>query len=159
MNQGQIALQYRELAVKSATQVGLVVLLYDMAIESLTRAAREIDAGNVEARTTEINHVLAIVAELQRSLNFERGGDVARRLEDFYDVARGKLLEANIKSDKEIVERLFRIFCSIREAWQVVDREAGSDPGAFEAAPSTPPVPRPASPQADAEPESAHWSA
>ena len=123
MNPNHIARPYRELAVKGATPVGLIILLYDIAIESLAHATREIDAGNIEARTAELNHTLSVIAELERSLNFEAGGEVAKRLADFYDVARCKILEANIKSSKEIIERLSGVLCSIREAWQVVEQQ------------------------------------
>jgi flagellar protein FliS len=137
MNSNHIARQYRELAVKGATPVGLIILLYDMVIESLAHATREIEAGNIEARTAEFNHAIAVIGELQRSLNFEAGGEVAKRLTDFYDVARCKILEANIKSSKEIIERLSGVLCSIREAWQAVEQENGSRP-AMDPAPETP---------------------
>ncbi len=162
MRASQIARQYRELAVKGATPVGLILLLYDMAIESLARAAHEIDAGNIEGRTIELNHVLAIVGELQRSLNFERGGDTAKRLTDFYDVTRNKILEANIKSSKEPIERLSHIFCSLREAWQVVERDVAGQPGERAPAkvaatsPSTKPAP---SSEPESEPARLQWSA
>jgi flagellar protein FliS len=123
MNSNHIARKYRELAVKAATPVGLIILLYDLAIESLARATREIEAGNIEARTAELNHALDVISELQRSLNFEAGGEVARRLTDLYDVARGKILQANIKSSKEIVLGLSGVLTSIREAWQILEKE------------------------------------
>jgi flagellar secretion chaperone FliS len=125
MKNNHIARQYRELAIKGATPVGLIVLLYDMAIESLSQAVRELDRGDIEARTADLNHALSIIGELERSLNFEAGGDVAARLANFYNVARCKILEANIKSNKETIERLSGVLTSIREAWQVVERKTG----------------------------------
>ncbi len=62
MKPNQIARHYRELAIKAATPVGLIVLLYDMAIESLSHAVREIDAGDIEARTADLNHALTVIA-------------------------------------------------------------------------------------------------
>jgi flagellin-specific chaperone FliS len=58
-------------------------------------------------------------------LNAKAGGEVARRLADLYDVARGKILEANIKSNKEIIERLSAVLCPVREAGHMVDQKSG----------------------------------
>jgi hypothetical protein len=52
-------------------------------------------------------------------------------------VARGKVLEANIKSSKEIVERLSEVLASVREAWKVAERETAGQPG-MELAPEAP---------------------
>ena len=160
MKPNHIARQYRELAVKSATPVGLIIFLYDFAIEALVRAAREIESGNIEGRTAELNYCLSVISELQRSLNFEAGGEVARRLTDLYDVARAKILEANIKSSREIIERLAEVLSSIREAWQVVEQKTAGQPGmelAAEAPPMTPAAPSPAPPEG--EQTNLRWSA
>jgi flagellar protein FliS len=123
MKSNHIARHYRELAIKAATPIGLIIVLYDMAIESLAHATREIDAGNIEARTGDLNHALAVINELHRSLNMEAGGEVAKRLADLYDVARGKILEANIKVSKDTIERLAGVLSSVREAWQIVENK------------------------------------
>jgi flagellar protein FliS len=160
MNSKNIAREYRELAVKSATPVGLVILLYDIAIEALAAASRAIDAKDIEGRTHELNHVMAVIRELQMSLNFEAGGEVAKRLTDLYDVARGKVLEANIKSSKEIVERLSEVLASVREAWKVAERETAGQPG-MELAPEAPRMTPTAAPAAQPENErsNSQWSA
>jgi flagellar secretion chaperone FliS len=129
MKPNHIARQYRELAIKAATPVGLIIVLYDMAIESLAHATREIDAGNVEARTNNLNHALSVIGELERSLNFEAGGDVAKQLSSLYNVARCKILEANIKSSKQTIEDLSGVLFSVREAWQIVDQKYAGQPG------------------------------
>ena len=160
MKPNHIARKYRELAIKAATPVGLVVVLYDMAIESLGRAAHEIDAGNVEARTQELNHALAVIAELQRSLNMEAGGEVTKHLTDLYDVARGKILEANIKVSKDTIERLSGVLSSVRDAWRIVEQKTAGQPGMAlsQEAPKLLPAPAAPSQQDDAAPQ-LQWSA
>jgi flagellar secretion chaperone FliS len=160
MRSNHIGRQYRELAVKSATPVGLIIFLYDFAIEALLRASREIDAGNIEGRTVELNYCLSVISELQRSLNFDEGGDVAKRLMDLYDVSRAKILEANIKSSKEIIERLAQVLASIREAWQAVEEKTAGKTGAEPAAEApcmTSAAPSPAPPEG--EESNLRWSA
>lgn len=159
MKSDPVARQYRELAIKGATPVGLIVLLYDMAIESLSRAVREMDAGNIEARTADLNHALSVIGELQRSLNFEAGGEVAQRLNQSYDVARGKILEASIKADRKILEQLSTALCSMRESWVEVDREvSGQKSGGAVPEPPRPAAQAPSAVQDEEQPQ-LQWSA
>jgi flagellar protein FliS len=155
-----IARQYRELAIKAATPVGLIVVLYEMAIESLAYAMQEFDKGNIEGRTLELNYTLTLISELERSLNFEAGGEVAKRLATFYEVARLKILEANIKSSKDTIARLSGVLTSIRNAWQVVEQKTGGHPGMNPAGQSAPSerASTPSAPQEDAGPQF-QWSA
>ena len=115
------ARQYRRAAAHSATPVGLVVLLYEAALDSLYRAVRAQEAGNIEERTTHLNRVLAVLGELQAALDFERGGEVARSLRDFYHFAHARLLEGSVRSSKEILVQVTEQFRLLRDAWQQVE--------------------------------------
>ncbi len=152
MKPNKIARQYRELAIKGATPVGLIVILYDMAIESLGHGMREMDLGNIEARTEHLNHALSVISELQCSLNMDVGGEVAKRLSDLYDVSRGKILEANIKVSKEIIERLSGVLSSMRDAWKIVEEKNASQPGMQESQEAPRMVPTSSTPAQQDEP-------
>ncbi|HEY3770394.1 MAG TPA: flagellar export chaperone FliS [Candidatus Angelobacter sp.] len=117
------ALEYRKRAVEGASPVGLVVMLYGGAITALMRAISAIDANNIEKRVHELNKVLAILAELQGTLDFEKGGAVAQQLEKYYIVLRAQVLEASIKNSKSILEDLVKNVSGVKEAWQQVERE------------------------------------
>lgn len=112
---------YTEAAIRGATPLSLVVMLHDAAIRFLREASAAIARHDIEARTRALNQVLAILMELQGSLNFERGGEVAQQLLRFYEVMRARLLEASIKSSREIVDEVLREFCEQREAWRKVE--------------------------------------
>ena len=122
MNQNAAA-EYRKRAVEGASPVGLVVLLYGGAITALMRAISAIEANNIEKRVAELNKVLAILAELQGTLDFEKGGAVAQQLEKYYIVLRSQVMEASIKNSKSILEDLIKNMSGIKEAWQQVERE------------------------------------
>lgn len=117
------ALEYRKRAVEGASPVGLVVLLYGGAVTSLMRAISAVEANNIEKRVHELNKVLAILAELQGTLDFEKGGAVAVQLEKYYIVLRAQVLEASIKNSKSILEDLVKNVSGVKEAWQQVERE------------------------------------
>jgi flagellar protein FliS len=117
------AMEYRKRAVEGASPVGLVVLLYGGAITSLMRAISAIESNNIEKRVIELNKVLAILAELEGTLDFEKGGAVAEQLKKYYVVLRSQVLEASIKNSKSILEELIKNMTGIKEAWQQVERE------------------------------------
>ncbi len=117
------AQEYRKRAVEGASPVGLVVLLYGGAVTNLMRAIAAVDAGNVEKRVEELNKALAIIAQLQGTLDFEKGGAVAVQLDKFYHVMRSQILEASIKNSKPLLEDLVKHMSSLKEAWQQVERE------------------------------------
>lgn len=120
---------YRESAARGASAVGQVVLLYGQMVEDLRRAVGAIEENQVEDRTNAINHAMTVVSHLQNSLNFEVGGDVAPNLERFYIMLRGKLLEAQFRVSKEILNEQIALLLDLREAWIEVDR-ATSAPSA-----------------------------
>ena len=64
---------YRQFSVQGATPLGLVVMLYDGAIATLRRAASAMEAGDIPRKCAQLNRALAIVAQLEGTLNFESG--------------------------------------------------------------------------------------
>jgi flagellar protein FliS len=132
--------EYRKRAVESASPVGLVVLLYGGAVTNLMRAIAAIEAGNVEKRVLELNKALDIIAQLQGTLDFEKGGAVAAQLDKFYHVMRSQILEASIKNSKPLLEDLVKHMSSLKEAWQQVERETTMRgvPGMSAVAPAPP---------------------
>ncbi len=115
---------YREAAVRSASEVQLVIMMYDMIGQDLRRAIDAIHRNDVEARSSEIKHALAVLEQLQGTLNMQAGGSAARNLDRFYAIARGKLLEAHIKVSEALLTSQIEIFADLREAWQRADESA-----------------------------------
>ncbi len=114
--------RYRETAVRGASHVGLVVLLYEQMIEDLRRALEELNQNQIESRTRHINHAILVIGHLQNTLDFAQGGDVARRLDRFYNTLRGKLVEAQARASKELLHLQINELLSLRDAWIEVDR-------------------------------------
>jgi flagellar protein FliS len=133
---------YREVAVRGASPVRLVICLYEQAIEDLRRAVIALEKGDIEARTRGINHALMVIAQLQGSLDMERGGDVARNLEGFYRLLRAGLIEAQVKQSARILEQQISQLAIVHEAWLEVERATAAptlqSAGLAPAAPSTP---------------------
>jgi flagellar protein FliS len=140
---------YREAAVRGATPVRLVICLYEQAIEDLRLAVIAQEKGDIEARTRGINHALMVIAQLQGSLDMERGGDVARNLNGFYSLVRAGLIEAQVKQSIRILEQQISQLAIVHEAWLEVERATTAPiPQSTEPAHASPVTSSPATPLA-----------
>jgi|SRR5579864_6069270 len=113
---------YREAAVRGATSVRLVTLLYEQAIEDLRRALTAHARGDIEGRTREISHAMLVLGHLQATLDQERGGQVATNLEKFYIQVRAALLEAQCRQSTKTIEQQISHLMLVRDAWEQVER-------------------------------------
>lgn len=108
---------YQESAVRGATPIELVILLYDSAIEDMRRALTAMQNSEIENRSAQIAHALIVLQQLQGTLDFERGGSAARQFEQFYNLVRAKLLEAQIRGSSELMRQQIRCMSEVRESW------------------------------------------
>ena len=131
---------YREAAVRGASPVQLVIFLYEQAIEDLRRSVIALERGDIEARTRCINHALAVIAQLQGSLDMERGGEVARNLQRFYNGMRASLSEAQLKQSARILEQQIEQLVLVREAWLEVDLATAKPLSSAKSGPPQPPI-------------------
>ncbi len=113
---------YRETAVRGASPVRLVLCLYEQAIDDLRRAVMALEQGAIETRTREINHALLVIAQLERSLDMERGGQVATNLARFYGILRLGLSQAQLKQSSSLLEQQISQLVIVHEAWLEVER-------------------------------------
>ena len=113
---------YREAEVSGATPVRLVVLLYEQLIEDLRQAVRAMEQGQVEARTRRLNHALDVIARLQVTLDHDQGGEVARRLAEFYEQVRCNLWKAQLTVSRQLLLQQILDLLELREAWIEVER-------------------------------------
>ena len=122
------ALTYRQFSVQGATPLSLVVMLYDGAIAALQRAVKAIEARNIEEKCKHLKKAMAIITQLEGSLNLELGGEIAQTLKRFYTIARAQVMKANIENSKEILTTLTQQFSTVREAWDQIARPAPAPP-------------------------------
>ncbi len=108
---------YQDNAVRGATPLELVVLLYDSAIEDMRRALVAMKGSDIEARASEIGHALMVLQQLQGTLDFERGGSAAKQFEQFYNLIRAKLLEAQMRGSADLMQQQIRYMSEVRDCW------------------------------------------
>jgi flagellar protein FliS len=113
---------YHQSTAVGASAVGQVVALYDTILRDFHRAISAMEAGKIEQRVNAGNHALMVIGELQGVLDFERGGEAARRLHSFYEVTRAMTSEATIRSSREKFLELIAMFARLRAAWSQIER-------------------------------------
>ena len=117
---------YQQSSARGATPLGQVVALYDTILRDFYRAQSAIEGNDHEARTFELNHAIIVLGELQNVLDFERGGEAARRLKSFYEVARTMILEVCVAPSEQGLKLLIEIFLPVRQAWHQISEQLPS---------------------------------
>lgn len=111
---------YRRTAVQSSSPLGLVVMLYDGAIRFILEAREAIARKDVRARTNAVSRTLAIVSELQNTLNVKEGGAVAQELDRLYTYINTRLLDVTAKADDNAAAEVHKLLTTLREAWSQI---------------------------------------
>ncbi len=120
---------YFSTQINTTTQGQLLIMLYDGAIKFLTQAKTKIDEKDYAAKGVLISRALDIIAELDSSLNAERGGELATNLHNLYFYCNTRLLMANMRMDNTLVDEVIHILGELRSAYsQIVDGAPAAQP-------------------------------
>jgi flagellar protein FliS len=123
---------YKEIQIKTANQIRLIVMLYDGAIRHVNLA---IDAfGDGHRRYDAINkHLIAaqdILSELMASLDFDKGGVLAKNLFSLYSFMNRRLLDGNLQKDPAPLAEVKKMLGDLREAWDEISTRKGLEENA-----------------------------
>jgi flagellar protein FliS len=108
---------YKKTSVKTASREQILLMLYQAAIKNCKKAIDAIETKQVAAKGEHIGKLQDIVIELNNSLDFEIGGDVARELSSLYDYVLYSSTQANIKIDKEPLEGCLKVLTTLYDGW------------------------------------------
>jgi flagellar protein FliS len=112
--------QYISTQVSTADRLQLVVMLYDGAITFLNQAKEKMAAQDAAGKGLYISKALDIIAELNASLNFKEGREVATNLFHLYNFMTGHLTRANLNWDAAALDDVLKILIQLRDAWEEV---------------------------------------
>ncbi|HEX4997698.1 MAG TPA: flagellar export chaperone FliS [Terriglobia bacterium] len=119
---------YRQVEVCGSNRVQLVVMLYDGAIRFLRDASIAAEKNDVRRRGFAVNRALAILGELQSTLNFEEGAEIAQSLDRLYTYLTGSILDANLKGESDGFAEAIRLLQVLNSAWTEVSTKSGGSP-------------------------------
>tara|TARA_E500000178_G_scaffold53396_1_gene49440 strand:- start:1569 stop:1904 length:336 start_codon:yes stop_codon:yes gene_type:complete len=103
--------------VMGATSHGLVRLLFEELSGSLKSAEFYIEHGDEANMRKSLSKASRILAGLQGSLDFEKGGEIATNLAELYRFCIKELFKANTAADKETISSVRALIAPIQQAW------------------------------------------
>ncbi len=98
-----------------------VVLLYEGAIRYVQQAKAAIEEDRIEDRYNSLIKACDIITGLQLSLDFDKGGEIAELLYDYYAGLDMRLLSLHQNQDIKICESCIDHLKMMKEAWEEID--------------------------------------
>src|ERR1700723_2949707 len=88
---------YLESRVLSADPVDLIAISYEFATLRVHQARTALAKGDIAERCKGISKAIAILAELESSLDYKLGGEIAYNLGRLYRYMTERLTQANVR--------------------------------------------------------------
>lgn len=120
---------YLENMVNTANPVRLIILLYDKAISCLEEAAEIIekrydDYDHAKLKYQNLGRATEILKVLKLTLDKEKGGELAKNLDDIYKALLDDLMRIIIEGDdSETIRKMVKILKDLRESWEEVENK------------------------------------
>lgn len=117
---------YLENRILTADPIELVCMCYESAILAVQDARESLAKNDIASRTRAISKAIAIVGQLEGSLNHQAGVEVSSNLARLYRYIRERLLAANKNQDERPLIEVERLLRTVEEAWVAIRPEAAS---------------------------------
>ncbi|MBD5465375.1 MAG: flagellar export chaperone FliS [Lachnospiraceae bacterium] len=114
--------KYNDSKILTASKPELTLMLYEGAIKFCNIAILGIEQNDIEKAHINIKKVQKIIDEFRDTLDMKY--PVAEDFDRVYVYLLQRLLEANVKKDKEILEEVNTHLRSMRDTWKEVMKRA-----------------------------------
>lgn len=115
---------YLRSKVMTATPAELTLMLYEGAIKFVNKAIMSIEKDDVMGAHNNLMKTQRIIEELRASLDHKY--PVAKEFDTVYEYILRRLVEANIKKDKDILEEVLEHLRTMRDTWKEVMNNANA---------------------------------
>ncbi len=117
---------YKDNKILTATPAELTLMLYEGAIKFCNIALMAIEKRDIRKANTNLKKAQKIILELRATLDFTY--PVAKQFDMVYDYIYRRLIDANIKKDKDILEEALGYIREMRDTWKDVMKLAKQNP-------------------------------
>lgn len=107
--------QYQQSVINTSTPQELTLMLYNGLVKFLNLGIQAIDEKNMESAHNNIIKAQRIIEEFMSTLNMDY--DISKNLYSLYEYMNRRLIDANIKKDKEITEEVLGFAKELRDTW------------------------------------------
>lgn len=108
--------QYKENSVYTAKPEELTLMLYNGLIKFIMRGIDNIEKNKISDANTNIIKAQNIIYEFINTLDMKY--EISSSLNSIYDYMLRRLVDANIKKDKEILEEVLGFAKVLRHTWE-----------------------------------------
>jgi flagellar protein FliS len=111
---------YKSVQVTTTDRGRLLLMMYEGAIKFLKQAKAGVEEGDIQKFCRFLSKGQAIIAELMNTLDFEKGGQIAKDLDRLYDFMLFYLTEANLYRDPKRVAKVIGLIDTIYQAYREI---------------------------------------
>lgn len=108
---------YREMELLSASPERLVVIVFEQLVVNLERARIAMERNDIELRVTALRRARGLLSELLATLDFEKGGAIAKQLADLYQFMLYELVDIGQRGDLRAMRKLVSIASNLRDGF------------------------------------------
>lgn len=101
----------------------LISIIFKHILANVAIASGAITRNEIENKGKCITKAIALVGELQDSLDMEKGGEISINLFELYDYIVRCLLQANLNNDSEKLDEVKKLITEIKEGWDAIPVE------------------------------------
>jgi flagellar secretion chaperone FliS len=107
--------KYKENSVFTASPEELTLMLYNGLVKFIMQAQKAIEENDLQKAHNSIVRAEDIISEFQATL--DKRYEISNSLSLIYDYMNRRLVEANIKKDKDILEEVIYFAKELRDTW------------------------------------------
>ena len=122
--------QYRQASVNNIDDADphtLISIVLQHILGNIAATKGAIERKDVEGKAKSLNKALALIGELQSSLDLEQGGEIAQNLAALYDYSIRTLTIANLQNSQEKHDEIAKIFINIKEGWDGIPSDVRNE--------------------------------
>ena len=111
---------YRKVLVHTGDRKKILLMLYDGAVKYANRARAAMVDRDWAEKGKYISDLNAILIELQATLNHRIAPELCENLDALYQFMIGRLIQANIENDPELLDSIIGLLTTLRDGWKSV---------------------------------------
>ena len=110
-----------ETGVPDADPHRLIQMLFEGVLAAIADARVKLNAGDIPGRGQAISKAIAIIEQgLQPSLDTNKGGELADRMNALYAYIVTRLLQANLRGQHEGLDEATRLLSELHAGWKAI---------------------------------------
>jgi flagellar protein FliS len=106
--------------IESASPHRLVQLMMERVLTKISLAANYMESESVSEKGIHIGDAISLIDGLQASLNHKPNARLAGNFDALYDYMKRRLLEANLRNDRSILEEVAGLMKELKSAWDAI---------------------------------------